>query len=263
MSKIRKICQGLALALCVGAISACQTAVETTEQPAPDSATTTEPSSTNGSPGGASSTPESPASTSTTSSGSAGAESTEAFEPAPIPPLPAECADPTTQMAMTMCAAAEYEQADIQLNNVYQAVKTSVSANQADQLIAAEQAWIDFRDINCDFVASQYAGGSIEPMIYNNCMTRLTSDRTAVLGQTATTTASLEVVDQELNAVYQELQTYLTSAEQEHLTDAQLAWLDYRDAHCAFASGNTNTCLAQLTDIRTKQLKVQSENRSL
>ncbi|MEM6839864.1 MAG: lysozyme inhibitor LprI family protein [Cyanobacteria bacterium P01_C01_bin.120] len=263
----QKFGHGLALALCFGAISACQSAVETTEQPAPDSATTTEQPTIDepatDSPDEASGSIDSSASTTATPSGTASAVETAAFEPEPIPPLPAECADPKTQMAMTTCAAAEYERADTQLNNVYRAVKTSVSANQADQLIVAEQAWLDFRDINCDFVASQYAGGSIEPMIYNGCMTQLTSDRTAVLEQTVTTTASLEVVDRELNAVYQELQTYLISAEQEHLTDAQLAWLDYRDAHCTFAGGNTNACLAQLTDIRTKQLEVQLESRSL
>lgn len=267
----QKIGQRLALALCIGTIVACQSAVETTEQPPTNSEAPTEQSTTDEPKASlpdeaaeiAPTTTESPASSAATSSEATAAAQTGAPEPEPIPSLPAECADPKTQMAMTMCAAAEYEQADTQLNNAYQAVKASVSSDQADQLVAAEQAWLDFRDSYCDFVASQFAGGSIEPMIYNSCMTQLTSDRTAVLEQTAATPASFEAVDQELNAVYQELQTYLTPEDQEHLTDAQLAWLDYRDAHCAFASGNTNTCLAQLTDIRTKQLEGQLESRSL
>jgi uncharacterized protein YecT (DUF1311 family) len=181
----------------------------------------------------------------------------------PIPPLPAECNNPQTQTAMNECAQAEYDQADTRLNNVYQSVKASVGPDKTNQLIAAEQAWLEFRDAYCEFVQTQYAGGSIQPTVYYGCLTQLTQDRLAALEQTKGASVSYQAADQQLNAVYQDLQGYLSPQEQELLTDAQLAWIDYRDAHCAFEGGDSNTCLAQVTDTRVQQLRQQLDVRSM
>ncbi|MGF1461166.1 MAG: lysozyme inhibitor LprI family protein, partial [Leptolyngbyaceae cyanobacterium] len=183
-------------------------------------------------------------------------------EPKPVPSLPEGCTNPETQTMMNTCAQAEYEQADVKLNNAYQSVKASVNAQKADQLITAEQAWLTFRDSYCDFVQSQFAGGSLQPTIYYTCMTQLTNDRTAVLQQTASSGGSFESADQALNTVYQDLQGGLSADEQAQLTDAQLAWLDYRDAHCAFEGGATDACMAQVTSIRVEQLQQQIENNA-
>jgi uncharacterized protein YecT (DUF1311 family) len=164
---------------------------------------------------------------------------------------------------MNTCAQAEYAQADAALNNAYQAVKASVGPQKVDQLVTAEQAWLDYRDAYCDFVQAQYAGGSIQPMVYSGCLTQLTRDRTAELAQSKGATTSYEAADQALNSVYQDLQNYLSAEDQALLTDAQLAWLDYRDAHCAFEVGDSNACLAQVTETRTQQLQQQLDTRSL
>lgn len=264
----RKIGIGIAASLFVGAIAACQQSPDTAEdstltpespteeqventqpsEPVPTQPQTTEPSDTSAAPEGA-----------------IGQVKPEPAAPTakPIPPLPAECTNPQTQTAMNTCAEAEYAQADTKLNNVYQSVKAPLAGEKANQLISAEEAWLDFRDAYCDFVQAQYAGGSIQPTVYYGCLTQLTSDRIATLQQTQPTSVSFEAADQELNAVYQNLQDYLGSAEQDQLTDAQLAWIDYRDAHCAFASGDTNACLASVTATRTQQLQRQVEARSM
>ncbi|MDB9529188.1 lysozyme inhibitor LprI family protein [Oscillatoria sp. CS-180] len=258
----RRIGLGLAVGLCLGAIAACQQTTDTAEQPGvspepvPEQTTPPEPSAAQ-SPEEIPEETTSPTASESTTTGQA------APEPEPVPPLPAECSEPQTQALMNQCAKAEYDQADVQLNNAYQAVKASLSEQKEDQLIAAERAWIAYRDAYCEFVQSQFEGGSIQPTIYYSCMERLTSDRTAELQQNKGAAISYEAADEELNAVYQELQTYLDAADQDQLTDAQLAWIDYRNAHCAFESGDDSACLAQVTATRVEQLQEQVESRSL
>lgn len=260
---VQKLGLGLAAGICLGAIAACQSTPEapsSNQEEAPAESTTPAESEPQSLESNASeSAPEdTTASTPTTTPGESVAPT-----PKPVPPLPAECNNPQTQAAMNTCAQAEYEQADVALNNAYQAVKAAVGPQKAEQLVTAEQAWLDFRDAYCEFVQAQYAGGSIQPMVYSGCLTQLTRDRTAELEQTKGTASSYEAADQALNSVYQDLQSYLSAADQELLTDAQLAWLDYRDAHCAFEAGDTNACLAQVTETRTQQLQQQLDTRSL
>ena len=266
---MQKVYLGVALSCLVAAIAACNTASETAEepanpadgtveQPATPSETTAQPQTTEP---GETSEPSEPSETtpSTPTSDTPTAQSTTT----PVPPLPAECSNPQTQSDMNRCTQAEYAQADAKLNNAYQALKGGVGGQQEEQLISAEQAWLTYRDAYCDFVQSQYAGGSIQPTVYYGCLTQLTSDRTAELEQPKQASMSYEAADQALNAVYQDLQGYLSPEEQEMLTDAQLAWIDYRDLHCAFEGGDTNTCLAQVTETRVGQLQEQLDTRSL
>jgi uncharacterized protein YecT (DUF1311 family) len=44
-------------------------------------------------------------------------------------------------------------------------------------LIAAERAWVAFRDAECEFDAADSIGGTIYPMIYSGCLERLTKAR--------------------------------------------------------------------------------------
>ncbi|NER83497.1 MAG: DUF1311 domain-containing protein [Leptolyngbya sp. SIO1D8] len=268
---MQKVCWGLALSCLVGAIAACNSGSETVEETAtpsqpstPEETTSsseqgTPPSETATQPDETTESAETPATSETTTSTTTTAQS----QTTPVPPLPAECSNPQTQADMNRCTQAEYEQADANLNNAYQAVKGAVSSQQQTQLLSAEEAWLTYRDINCDFVQAQYAGGSIQPTVYYGCLTQLTNDRTAELEQTKQASMSYEAADQELNSVYQSLQDYLSSEEQELLTDAQLAWIDYRDLHCAFEGGDTDTCLAQVTETRAGQLQEQLDTRSL
>ncbi|RZM79023.1 lysozyme inhibitor LprI family protein [Leptolyngbya iicbica] len=252
--------RGLWLSLMLGAIAACQSTPNAAEDTATDAASsqTTEQSD-------AASTDSTKGDGAIGTANNTTEQSTQPKAPAPkpVPKLPAECASPDTQTQMNICAGAEYERADVQLNNAYQATLATVSGAQADQLVAAEQAWITYRDLYCDFVQGQYAGGSIQPLIYGTCMTQLTQERTALLEQTAPMQTDFEAADQALNVAYQDLQDLLSASEQDQLTDAQLAWLDYRDAHCAFESGAMNTCMATVTTQQTQQLQAQVESRSL
>lgn len=44
-------------------------------------------------------------------------------------------------------------------------------------MIAAEHAWVAFRDAECEFDAADNLGGSIYPMVHSGCLERLTQAR--------------------------------------------------------------------------------------
>jgi uncharacterized protein YecT (DUF1311 family) len=84
-----------------------------------------------------------------------------------------------TQMEMNACAGLAYEQADKLLNQVYRKL------DRTAELVAAQRAWITFRDAECTYQASAYEGGSMQPMVYAGCLQSLTEDRIEQLEQAA------------------------------------------------------------------------------
>jgi len=91
------------------------------------------------------------------------------------------CADAQTQLEMNMCAGKAYKEADAELNRVYQKLAAMLDDAEKTQLKNVETAWIKYRDANCEFVADQYKGGTIRPMIYALCMGDVTKNRTTEL----------------------------------------------------------------------------------
>lgn len=91
------------------------------------------------------------------------------------------CANPQTQTEMTQCAADAYKAADKVLNQVYQNLVAKLDDEEKAQLKEAQTAWLKYRDTNCDFVADQYKGGTMRPMIYAGCLADVTKKRTSEL----------------------------------------------------------------------------------
>lgn len=183
-------------------------------------------------------------------------------ETASSAPIPDNCDEPATQLDMNLCAKAFHAEEDARLNEVYQSLKDNLSADRQAKLVAAEKAWIAFRDQNCAFVRQQVSGGSIEPSIYYGCLSQITASRTAELQQLGQASMSYEQADQDLNDMYQQLKAVVDAPHQDALTDAQLAWLKYRDANCAYEA-DEQSCLARMTEARTQDLKAQYEQWSL
>ena len=94
---------------------------------------------------------------------------------------PDPCANPQTQTEMTQCAAEAYKAADKVLNQVYQQLVAKLDDEEKAQLKEAQTAWLKYRDTNCDFVADQYKGGTMRPMIYAGCLAEVTKNRTSEL----------------------------------------------------------------------------------
>jgi uncharacterized protein YecT (DUF1311 family) len=72
--------------------------------------------------------------------------------------------------------------------------------------------------------------------------------------------------DQKLNQIYRQIQANLSRRQKERMIDAQLAWIKFRDANCAYERGQyeggslatpTQTaCLARMTQQRVKELEL-------
>jgi uncharacterized protein YecT (DUF1311 family) len=94
----------------------------------------------------------------------------------------AECED-QSQTGLNRCADAAYQKADAALNGVYKDITRRLKSDTAAMqlLVTAQKAWLGFRDAECAFVNSANAGGSIYPMVYAQCLERLTKARTGDL----------------------------------------------------------------------------------
>lgn len=92
-----------------------------------------------------------------------------------------ECDKATTQLEMNTCSAQQYQAADKKLNQTYQAAIKRAAVPQRDLLKKAQQAWIALRDADCAFIGSGTEGGSVQPMIINQCLAEKTVEREAFL----------------------------------------------------------------------------------
>lgn len=92
------------------------------------------------------------------------------------------CAGAGTQRQINECNARAAQVADRRLNQVYQALRKTLSSQQQwRRLQEAQLAWIRFRDRNCEFSTGRFEGGSIAPTVYSQCLERVTQQRTEEL----------------------------------------------------------------------------------
>jgi uncharacterized protein YecT (DUF1311 family) len=96
-----------------------------------------------------------------------------------------DCSNPGNlpQQSMNRCAELSYQQADKKLNQAYKQLTAKLEAPRVKKLVAAQQAWIKFRDASCKFESSEVEGGSMEPLIFSGCLTRTTEVRIKELQQ--------------------------------------------------------------------------------
>ena len=87
------------------------------------------------------------------------------------------CADAQSQAEMNMCWGKEYKAADARLNTVYRDFMAKLNEEESTQLKSAQFAWLKYRDTNCEFVADQFKGGSMRPMIVAMCLADVTNAR--------------------------------------------------------------------------------------
>ncbi len=108
-----------------------------------------------------------------------------------------DCAEPMTQQAMNYCAGVELAEADDALNAQWR--ETAAKMRRLDgattyddgrpgyfaQLLAAQRAWLSYRDAHCASEGYQARGGSLEPLLIATCKTGLTRTRTEQLRELA------------------------------------------------------------------------------
>ena len=105
-----------------------------------------------------------------------------------------DCANAITQRDMTECAGREWQQADGELNRQWERTAANMRQRDAvydhshedrpgffDQLLAAQRAWLTFRDAHCATEGYLARGGTLEPMLVGQCKAELTRQRTRQL----------------------------------------------------------------------------------
>ncbi|MDD2932567.1 MAG: lysozyme inhibitor LprI family protein [Methylotenera sp.] len=78
------------------------------------------------------------------------------------------------QTTMNICAYDHFKNTDAELNNLY---KKLTRESTTDKLRIAQRAWIKYRDAQCDYEASDFDDGSMQPTIHSSCLAELTKQR--------------------------------------------------------------------------------------
>ena len=94
---------------------------------------------------------------------------------------------------MNACAKQEFDRVDAELNAVWKKVRGWAKnadakldrgdgqSGYAESLLSAQRAWLTYRDAHCRLVSFDARGGSMQPLLINNCLAELTENRTAEL----------------------------------------------------------------------------------
>ena len=100
------------------------------------------------------------------------------------PQTPGDPCKGETTYEMKQCSAKKYKQADDELNKTYQQLMSKLEDDgHRTSLKTAQQAWLKYRDNNCDFESYLNRGGSIYSVIVTECMAAMTTSRTKELKQ--------------------------------------------------------------------------------
>lgn len=105
-----------------------------------------------------------------------------------------DCENAMAQPELNACAYQEYERADAALNAQWKRTVATMKERDRsldrsydkrpgfyDTLLAAQRAWLTYRDQHCASEGYSMRGGSAESMVISGCKTRLTEARTAQL----------------------------------------------------------------------------------
>jgi uncharacterized protein YecT (DUF1311 family) len=87
----------------------------------------------------------------------------------------------TTQPQLNACAQQAFEAASAAYSASYRQLSQSVGNKQRQLLRQVQTEWMQFRTKACEFEQNGVAGGSAAPMVFWQCQTRMTRERTAEL----------------------------------------------------------------------------------
>ncbi len=104
------------------------------------------------------------------------------------------------QLGMNMCAYQAFERADAAMNAQWRLTMAAMKEadrtidrsydrqpTHAETLLAAQRAWLTFRDQHCLGESFTARGGSMAPMLVSGCQASLTEARTRQLKELAET----------------------------------------------------------------------------
>ena len=93
-----------------------------------------------------------------------------------------DCGTSANQMDANICTGQELDRVDAELNRRYATLRSKLDENGRRNLVAAERAWIAFRDLECNLrtgfdTLAPGDNGSIAPMLLGQCKIALTRQR--------------------------------------------------------------------------------------
>ena len=110
------------------------------------------------------------------------------------------CANPQTQLMMNTCSYQDFERADAAMNAQWRLTMAAMKRydqtldrkydrqpGYAETLLAAQRAWLTYRDQHCLSESFYARGGSMAPMLVSGCKASLTDARTKQLKELAET----------------------------------------------------------------------------
>lgn len=92
-----------------------------------------------------------------------------------------DCDNAMTQMDMNICAGRDFMREDDTLNQLYQQLLGKFDNKSRSDVRQIQRSWIQYRDLQCNYEAAQYEGGSIQPMVHSSCLANLTQQRNQIL----------------------------------------------------------------------------------
>ena len=87
------------------------------------------------------------------------------------------CDDAMSTAAMRSCLAEQYETLDKELTCIYRQVLSGIDESRLARFEDAQQAWIEFREKNAEFEASEVEDGTMYPLIYLSALVAATEQR--------------------------------------------------------------------------------------
>jgi uncharacterized protein YecT (DUF1311 family) len=87
------------------------------------------------------------------------------------------CRDPQTTREMRRCGEHRLETTDRELNRLYSLLAAKLDGNRTEKLVAAQRAWITFRDEKAAYEASIMEGGRMEAVLYTASQASTTRER--------------------------------------------------------------------------------------
>lgn len=105
-----------------------------------------------------------------------------------------DCGNAMAQFELNACAYKEFERADAAMNAQWKLTSAHMKKidkdfdrtqdnrpGYFDTLLAAQRAWLTYRDQHCASEGYSMRGGSAEPMVISGCQAQLTEARTKQL----------------------------------------------------------------------------------
>jgi uncharacterized protein YecT (DUF1311 family) len=92
-----------------------------------------------------------------------------------------DCSHSPNQREWNICAGNKAAHSERRLTQLLAAVSSSADSVRRAQLGSVQEKWKTFRDSDCQWQADAFTGGSIQPVVYSECITALTEARIADL----------------------------------------------------------------------------------